>query len=203
MKDQHNQPKSTVVAFPAARARKRAPRYAGGIAGATAGGLALSPAASPAAERKPLRFPAPSRWFSDSHGAIGFRLFDIVYLFCLARQALTPTEAVEWGCRYFSGAWSEEHGRTVLNILAPGAGADAEAGAIPDHIRQGFRDTICQGASRLLGRPKLEAEAITREDAIELQKLLEALYDRNGWLLPAMPLTLHRMLRYSKDMYDY
>jgi hypothetical protein len=205
MKDQHDErkPASTVIAFPTARARKRAPRFAGGAAGATAGGLALKPGVAPLAERNPLRFPAPSRWFSESHGAIGFRLFDIVYMFSLARQALTATEAVEWGCRYFSGAWSEEHGRTVLDILAPGSGDDTDVRAIPDHIRQGFRDAICQGASRLLGRPKLQAEDITWDDAVELQKTLETVYDRNGWLLPSMPLTLHRMLRYSKDMYDY
>jgi hypothetical protein len=33
--------------------------------------------------------------------------------------------------------------------------------------------------------------------------MIEELYERNGWLLPAMPLTLHRILRYSGLVDDY
>jgi hypothetical protein len=194
---------TAVIAFPVQKRKKKAPLFAGAAASATAGNLALSLGLTPAPNQKPLRFPAPSRWFSESHGAIGFRLFDIVYLFALARQALEPGEALEWACRYFNGAWSDEHGRTVVEILSPGMGDEVEAGEIPDHIRQGFRDAVCQGAGRLLRRTRLRAEDITWEEAVALQQKLEELYARNGWLLPAMPLTLHRMLRFSSKMFDY
>lgn len=185
---------STVVPFPARR--KRAPRYAGGPAAATSGNLAL--AASPAPTQKPVPFPTPGRWFSESHGSIGFRLFDIVYLFALARQALSAADAIEWGARYFSGHLSEQHGRTVLELLAPGRGDEPEAAELTSAIRQAFREAICQGAGRLLGRRELTPEDISTEDAKQLQLKLEELYARNGWLMPAVPFTLHRLLRYSK-----
>jgi hypothetical protein len=125
-----------------------------------------------------------------------------VYLFTLARQALEAEDAIEWGARYFSGALSEEHGRGVLGVLAPGQEDDVEAGKLNAEIRDAFRRAICQGLGRLLGKNHLRIEQVSAEDAHRLQLEIEAIYQENCWLLPAVPLTLHRMLR-KADMEDY
>lgn len=190
--------KPEVIPFPIKQAKRKAPRRSGPGMTAVSGNLALALDPAQAPQQKPLAFPTPSRWFSESHGAIGFRLFDIVYLFSLARQALTAEDALEWGARYFAGAMSEEHGHRVLEVLAPGQEELPGWGEIDPTIRQAFREAILQGAGRVLEQPRLELRDVTEERAKELQQRLEALYERNGWLLPTLPLTLHRLLRYSK-----
>lgn len=183
----------------APRLKKRAPRRGGPLGTATAGSLALA-TATPAPVQAPVRFPTPSRWFSEKNGSIGFRLYDVLYIFAMARQAMPAEDAIEWGARYFAGALSEGHARAVLDVLVPGLGEEPEVKALAEEIRQGFRDAICQGASRLLGRPHLKVEEITVEDALLLSRALERIYESSGWLLPAIPYTLHRVLRYSKEM---
>ncbi len=177
------------------RQRKRAPGRRGlpGRAGGS-GGTAAS-AGSLALQLKPMWAPTPSRWFRDKNDAIGFRLYDAVYIFALARQAMSAEDAIEWGARYFQGAFSEEHGRRVMEALSPGAEAELEAHQLPRAIREAFRDAILQGASELLQERFTDPDEICIEDAARLQAVLEKLYDRNGWLLPAVPYTLHRMLR--------
>lgn len=183
----------------APRQKRRAPRRGGPLGTATAGSLALA-TATPAPVQAPVRFPTPSRWFSEKNGSIGFRLYDILYIFAMARQAMAAEDAIEWGARYFAGGLSEDHARTVLDLLAPGHGDEPEAKALAEAIRQSFRDAICQGAGRLLGRSQVKVDGITVADAEQLSRTLERLYESSGWLLPAIPYTLHRMLRYSKEM---
>jgi hypothetical protein len=174
-----------------------------GVVLATSGSLALAPQVADAPpKQKPIAFPTPSRWFSEKNNRIGFRLWDIVYLFTLARQALEAEDAIEWGARYFSGALSEEHGRAVLGVLAPGQEDEAETGKLHLEIIDAFRRSICQGLGRLLGKPHLRIEQVSAEEAHQLQLAMEAMYQENGWLLPAVPFTLHRMLRKS-DLDDY
>jgi hypothetical protein len=184
-----------IVPFPIKRQQRRAPRRSGVVPVASAGNLAMELA--PQEAPKPIRFPTPSRWYSEKHGSIGFRLFDLVYMYALACQALEPMEALEWGARYWNGMLTEQHGRTVLDVLAPGAGEEPTVPELPEAIRQGFRDAIAQGAGRLLGEREFDPLKMTRERAKELQGLLEALYEREGWLLPTIPYILHRLLRYA------
>lgn len=176
------------------KARKKAPRRVRGPqVYASAGNLALAPAAAPKA--RPVAFPTPARWFSEQNGAIGFRLYDVVYVFARARRGLPAEAALEWGARYFAGALSEQHGRNVLAVLSPGQEEEAEAGELTEAILQGFRSAITQGAGRLLERPHLQPEDVTVPDAERLIEILEDLYDRKGWLLPVLPFALHMILR--------
>jgi hypothetical protein len=186
---------ATVIQF-SPKQTKRSRRRPGGTAGlVTAGNLALAPEAQAAPAQKPIPFATPSRWYGEKHNSIGFRLWDIVYLFALARQVLKAHEAIGWGARYFSGMLSEEHGRSVLGALAPGQEDDPTVDEIPEQIREAFRRAICQGAGRLLGRTHLQAEKISEEDANQLQLMLEEMYDERRWMMPAVPFTLHRLLR--------
>lgn len=189
---------TTVVEFKPKRAKqaKRSGRRLGGNGGfVTAGNLALALDAQEAPKQRPIAFPTPSRWFGEKHNSIGFRLWDIVYLFALARQVLKAHEAIGWGARYFSGMLSEEHGRSVLGALAPGQEEEPALDELPEEIREAFRRAICQGAGRLLGRPHLQVEQISEEDARNLQQMLEDMYDEQRWMMPAVPFTLHRLLR--------
>lgn len=176
--------------------RTVAPGMAPGVAPVAAGNLAL------AASVRPVPAATPRRWFSEKNGYIGFRLWDIVYIFSLAAQGLDPEDAIEWGARYFSGALSEEHGRAVLEALAPGEAEQVEATKLHVEIIEAFRRTIRQGLRELLGKPAMEPEHVDKATAYRIQHLLEALYEENGWLLPTIPLTLHRMLRRS-HLLDY
>ncbi len=180
--------------LPITAAKRRRPRRAGpAVVAASSGNLALQ--LQPAPKVKPTPFPTPNRWFSEKNNFIGFRLFDIVFVFARARLALPAEYALEWGARFFAGAHSETHGRNVLSALTPGQEEVPEAGELPEAIRQAFRDAICQGAARLLNRPRLQVEEISEEDARQLIEILEDLYDRQRWLLPTIPLSLHMLLR--------
>lgn len=191
--NQKDRPK--VVEFPVKRQQRKAPRRSGFAPVASSGAAALELA--PQAAVKPMRFPTPSRWFNEKHGSIGFRLFDLVYMYSLACQALEPMEALEWGARYWSGMLTEQHGRTVLGVLAPGTEEEPTVPELPESLRQAFREAIAQGAGRLLGERHFDPLRITVERAKELQVLCEALYEQESWLLPALPYILHRLLRYA------
>jgi hypothetical protein len=184
-----------VVEFPVKRSQRKAPRRSGFAPVASSGNLALE--LSPQAAVKPVRFPTPSRWFNEKHGSIGFRLFDLVYMYSLACQALEPMEALEWGARYWNGMLTEQHGRNVLGVLAPGAEEEPTVPELPEAIRQAFREAIAQGAGKLLGVRHFDPLGLTAERAKELQRVCEALYEQEGWLLPALPYILHRLLRYA------
>lgn len=186
-------PRETSRVLPLSAAKRRRPRPMSSVIAASSGNLALQ--LQPAAKVKPTPFPTPSRWFSEKNNVIGFRLFDIIYVFARARLALPADYALEWGARFFAGAQSETHARNVLAVLCPGQEDLVETEELPEGVRQAFRDAICQGAGRLLGRSNLQVEEITEEDARQLIEILEDMYERQRWLLPTIPLSLHMLLR--------
>lgn len=177
--------------------RRRAPRRSGPArVRPIRGNLALQPEAAP--EVRPTPFPTPSRWFSEANSRLGFRLWDVVYVFAIARQGLSTEEALGWGERYWAGGYSEDHNRAVLDLLIPGR-EDEPAGALAMRraLDAGFAAAIRQGAARLLGMKNWQFDELPVAAARRLQDLLEALYERQGWRLPALPLGLHMLLRKS------
>ncbi|MFZ5827603.1 MAG: hypothetical protein ACOY94_25145 [Bacillota bacterium] len=145
--------------------------------------------------------PIPGRWFSEAHGFLGFRLWDVVYIFAIARQCGLETEdALGWGMRYWAGGLTEEQDLTVIDLLTPGAEVSDALGARRRALDAGFIAAIRQGAAQLLGE-EYEGE-IPVEEAARLQWLLEGLYSREGWRLPAMPYALQLLLRKAKGRPD-
>lgn len=181
------------------RPRKAAPPLKGpvvsGGGGATQGSLALQMAV------KPKRQPTPSRWFSDTHDFLGFRLWDVVYIFAIARQCdLNTEDALGWGMRYWAGGLSEEQDLTIIDLLSPGAEVGNGLGARRHALDEGFIAAILQGAAQLLGEEY--GEELPVEEAARLQWLLEGLYAREGWRLPALPFALQLRLRRQKERPD-
>lgn len=182
------------------RRRRRAPRAGeqprlGGVQPQSQGSLALQSAVKP----KPR--PTPGRWYGEAHHFLGFRLWDVVYLFAIARQAgLCTEDALGWGMRYWAGGLAPEQDLTIIALLTP----DAEAPETPVGRRQaldaGFIAAIRQGATQLLGESY--EEEIPVAEAARLQFLLEGLYAREGWRLPAVPFALQLMLRKAKERPD-
>lgn len=166
-----------------------------GGGGATQGNLALKNAL----KAKPR--PTPRRWFSEAHTYLGFRLWDVVYIFSIARQCGLDTEdALGWGMRYWAGGLSVDQDLAVIDLLTPDAEVDDKATARRMALDAGFVAAIRQGAAQLLGR-EYEDE-IPVEEAARLQWLLEGLYAREGWRLPAMPYALQLLLRKAKGRPD-
>lgn len=175
--------------------RRQAARRAAARPRPVAGNLALQPQAAPAPV--PVARPTPARWFSEAHRLIGFRLWDIVYLFAVARQCLTTEEALGWACRYWQGGFSAEHDRAVIDLLTPGA-LDGEvaldAGARRRALDAAFAAAVKQGASRLLGRKDWDWDDLPAEDARRLAQALVRLYGQQGWHLPPLPFGLQHLL---------
>lgn len=159
----------------------------------TRGNLALQPVAA-----LPLPLPTPSRWYSEAHSRLGFRLWDLVYIFAVARQCLTTEEALGWGMRYWTGAYSADHARAVVDLLLPGREGEPEGAlALRRALDEGFGAAIRQGAARLLGLKNWQFAELPVAAARRLQELLEQLYAQQGWRLPALPLGLHYLIRKS------
>lgn len=183
-----------------ARRRPRKPAPAKGPVvrgggGATQGNLALQTAVKP----KPR--PTPSRWFSESHSFLGFRLWDVVYIFSIARQCdLNTEDALGWGMRYWAGGLSEEQDLEIIDLLTPGAEVGTGLGARRHALDEGFMAAIRQGAEQLLGEEF--GDELPVEEAARLQWLLEGLYAREGWRLPPMPFALQLRLRKMKERPD-
>lgn len=177
------------------RPRKQAPVNGPVVSsggGATQGSLALQAAVKP----KPR--PTPSRWYSEAHTILGFRLWDVVYIFAIARQCdLNTEDALGWGMRYWAGGLSEEQDRAIIDLLTPGAEVGDGLGARRRALDEGFVAAIRQGAAQLLGEEY--ADEIPVEEAARLQWLLEGLYAREGWRLPAIPYALQLRLRKVKE----
>lgn len=182
------------------RRRRRGPKA--GAAPGRGGGQPLSQGSlALQSEVKPKPRPTPGRWYGEAHHFLGFRLWDVVYIFAIARQAgLSTEEGLGWGMRYWAGGLSPEQDLTIIALLTP----DADAPESPVGRRQaldaGFIAAILQGAEQLLGE-RYEDE-IPVEEAARLQWLLEGLYAREGWRLPALPFALQLLLRKAKERPD-
>lgn len=102
--------------------------------------------------------------------------------------------------RYWAGGLSPEQDLVVIDLLTPGAEVGDAPGAHRRALDAGFIAAIRQGANQLLGE-EYEDE-ISVEEAARLQWLLEGLYAREGWRLPAMPYALQLLLRKAKGRPD-
>jgi hypothetical protein len=179
-----------------APAASKGPFVSGAGGGSAAqGNLALQTAVKP----KPR--PTPSRWFSEAHSFLGFRLWDVVYIFAIARQCdLNTEDALGWGMRYWAGGLNAEQDLAIIDLLTPGAEVSDSAGARRRALDEGFVAAIRQGAAQLLGEEY--DDEIPVAEAARLQWILEGLYAREGWRLPAMPYALQLRLRKVKERPD-
>jgi len=156
--------------------------------GALQGNLALQ------AALKPKPRPTAGRWYGEANELLGFRLWDVAYVFAIARQCGLDTEdALGWGMRYWAGGLSEEHDLAVIDLLTPGAEVTEGPGGRRRGLDEGFVAAIRQGAAQLLGTDW--EDELPVEEAARLQWLLEGLYAREGWRLPAIPFALQHLLR--------